>query len=176
MTPQSRALFSSTGLISRSLFHHSDSPNQFYNAGALGLTSALGLGFAVAQPETPVTVVEGDGSVLTDLGNLNLIGHQQPKHFLHILLDDGSYTSCSGEPTVGSELIPDLASVFGYSHIFSIASTDVLQTIINDVNNSRLPGPIMIHMRINKEGGRNFNRPLGMAEIAARFRKHFQLK
>lgn len=173
LTPSSTALFSSTGLISRSLFHYFDSPNQFYNAGAFGLTSSIALGFSCTRRDVPVTIVEGDGSVLTNLGNLNLIGYYQPQNFLHVVLDNGAYVSCSGEETVGSELIPDTAALFGYANVFSISSLAILEAIMRKVNNREMVGPTMVHVKINQAGERNFRRPLGMAEIAKRFRDHF---
>ncbi|GAB4026591.1 MAG: phosphonopyruvate decarboxylase [Candidatus Microgenomates bacterium] len=174
LTPSNRALFSSTGLISRSLFHHFDSPNQFYNAGAFGLTSSIALGFSTASQNVPTTIVEGDGSVLTNLGNLNLIGHQQPQNFLHVVLDNGMYGSCSGEETVGSELIPDMAALLGYANVFSISSLDNLEAIIRKANEEQMIGPTMVHVKINQSGERQFKRPLGMAEIARRFKTHFR--
>lgn len=176
LSPSNRALFSSTGLISRSLFHHFDSPNQFYNAGAFGLTSSIALGFSSVRRDVPVTIVEGDGSVLTNLGNLNLIGHQQPQNFLHVVLDNGAYVSCSGEETVGSELIPDMAALLGYASVFSISSLDNLEAIMREVNNRKMAGPIMVHVKINQAGERRFRRPLGMAEISKRFKDHFTKK
>ncbi len=173
LTPSSRALFSSTGLISRSLFHNFDSPNQFYNAGAFGLTSSIALGFSSVRKDVPTTIVEGDGSVLTNLGNLNLIGYQQPHNFLHVVLDNGAYVSCSGEETVGSELIPDMAALLGYASVFSISSLDSLKAIIRGVNNAQIAGPTMVQVMINRTGGREFGRPLEMAEIAKRFKTHF---
>lgn len=172
-TEQSSAVISSTGLISRSLFHYYDSPNQFYNAGALGLTSSIGLGISSAQPERKVVVIEGDGSVLTNLGNLNLIGYYQPKHFLHIVLDNQSYVSCSGESTIGSGNIPELASVLGYNKVFSVSS---LETVANIIKESQClnSGPVMLHVKINNEGSRRFRRPLEMSFIARRFRNYFQ--
>jgi len=173
LTPPNRALFSSTGLISRSLYHHFDSPNQFYNAGAFGLTSSIALGFSSVKTDVPVTIVEGDGSVLTNLGNINLIGHQQPQNFLHIVLDNGAYVSCSGEETVGSEFIPDMAALLGYANVFSISSLDNLEAILRETSKEQMTGPTMVHVKINQAGERQFRRPLGMAEIAKRFKTHF---
>lgn len=171
--PESSAIVSSTGLISRSLYHYYDSPNQFYNAGAFGLTSSIALGFSLAQPERSVVAVEGDGSVLTNLGNLNLIGHYQPEKFLHVVLDNEAYASCSGEPTIGSYLIPQLASVFGYNQVFSVSTPDAVRAIIEDFQFSG-SGAIMLHVKINDRGERNFKRPLEMSLIARRFKNHFQ--
>jgi len=173
ITPNDRALFSSTGLISRSLYHHFDSSNQFYNAGAFGLTSSIALGFSNARNDVPVTIVEGDGSVLTNLGNINLIGNYYPDNFLHIVLDNSVYASCSGEKTIGSELIPNMASVFGYSKVFSVNSLEKMETILQEANKNQDNGPTMIHLNINQVGERQFKRPLAMTEIAQRFQHHF---
>ena len=173
MTPKNRALISSTGLISRSLYQNFDSPNQFYNAGAFGLTSSIGLGFALAEKQTPVTVVEGDGSVLTNWGNLNLIGYHQPENFLHIVLDNGAYVSCSGEKTIGSELIVQTASICGYTNVFSVASIEMVNKVLQLSNDGQLSGPTLLHIRINTEGERNFKRPLEMDQTARRFKNHF---
>lgn len=173
LTPHNSALFSSTGLISRSLYHHHDSPNQFYNAGAFGLTSSIALGFSLVRPDVPTIVVEGDGSVLTNLGNLNLIGYHKPINFLHIVLDNASYASCSGEPTIGSELIPEIAAVSGYGNVFSITSLESLAAILNKFNGGQLMGANLINLAINQQGERQFKRPLGLPEISRRFRNHF---
>src|SRR3989338_3704067 len=170
----STVIISSTGLISRSMFHHHDSPNQFYNAGGFGLTSSIGLGIALSQPDRKVVVVEGDGSVLTNLGNLNLVGHYQPKNFLHIVLDNQTYASCSGESTIGSDKIPELASILGYGEVFSVSSLDAVAKVI-DRSQCSNSGPIMLHVGINSEGPREFKRPLDMSVIARRFRNHVSI-
>ncbi|MBI5733262.1 hypothetical protein HY967_04945 [Candidatus Jorgensenbacteria bacterium] len=149
------AVVSSTGLISRSIFHHHDGKNQFYNAGAFGLTSAIGLGFAVNRPGVRTIVIEGDGSVLTDVGVLNVIGHFAPPNLLHIVLDNRAYMSCSGEQTYGSEKIPQLAKLFGYRRTFSVQSRDGIFRVLDELR-SASTGPQMIHIRINGSGKRDF--------------------
>jgi len=162
------AVFSSTGLISRSIYENYDSPNQFYNAGALGLTSAIALGFAMARPDIETVIIEGDGSVLADIGNMNLIGYYQPDNFHHIVIDNGVYLSCSGEPTIGSELIPDLAAKFGYNKVVTLTQAEHLQSIMKNTSGLQL-----LHVLVNQKGRRDFSRPTQMAEIARRFRSYF---
>ena len=162
------AVFSSTGLISRSLYHYYDGPNQFYNAGALGLTSSIALGFAMTRPEVKVVVIEGDGSVLADIGILNLIGYYHPSNFHHIVLNNRSYLSCSGEPTIGADLIPQLALDFGYDQIITTTEKDDIISLVNKPNQLK-----MTHILINQEGRRDFDRPVEAAKISRRFRNHF---
>ena len=44
----------------------------------MGLASSIGLGLAMAQPELPVVVLDGDGSLLMNLGSLATIGWVRP--------------------------------------------------------------------------------------------------
>lgn len=169
------AVMSSTGLISRSIFHHHDGENQFYNTGAFGLTSATGLGFAVNRPDVRTIIIEGDGSVLTDVGALNVIGHFAPSNLLHVVLDNRSYMSCSGEQTYGSEKIPQLAKVFGYERVFSVQSKNGVFRALDELHFTST-GPQMVHIRINGAGGKDFKRPLDMMSISGRFRGYFNAK
>nr|MDQ6906015.1 thiamine pyrophosphate-dependent enzyme [Chloroflexota bacterium] len=45
-------------------------PNFFYLQHAMGLASSMGLGIALSRPELPVVVLDGDGSILMNLGSL----------------------------------------------------------------------------------------------------------
>jgi phosphonopyruvate decarboxylase len=166
------AVFSSTGLISRSVFHHHDGPNQFYNAGAFGLTSSIALGFALSNKERKVFAIEGEGSVLTNLGAINIAGHYKPENLIHIVLDNGAYVSCSGEENYGSDKIPKIAKTFGYKRVFSVCTPTGLLTA-SDIINSEPSALQMLHIRIGSEGTRDLKRPVEMAEIAKRFRNHF---
>lgn len=169
------AVFSSTGLISRSIFENFDGPNHFYNAGGFGVTSSIALGFAKSQPETQVMIIEGDGSVLTNLGNLNLIGHYQPKNLIHVVLDNQALVSCSGEPTIGSKHIPSLAHQLGYTKVYSVSTDGAVYQAYNEMLTCN-DGPQMLHIRINTQGRRDFKRPQAMKEIARRFRILFSKK
>jgi len=165
------ATISSTGLISRSIYQNFDSDNQFYNSGAFGLTSMIALGFAVHKKDIKTIAIEGDGSVLTNLGALNVIANYGGDNFIHIVLDNNAYMSCSGEKTFGSEYIPQLASILGYKNVYSVFSKEELETILERVKENC--GPQMVHININRIGERNFRRPLEMASLARRFRKKF---
>lgn len=168
------AVISSTGLISRSIFQHHDGQNQFYNAGAFGLTSAIGLGFAVNRPYVRTIIIEGDGSVLTNVGALNVIGHFAPHNLIHIVLDNRAYMSCSGEQTYGSEKIPELAKVLGYKKILSVHSRNGVSKALDEARFVST-GPQMIHIQINAIGRRDLKRPLDMRSVSERFKGCFNV-
>ncbi len=171
-TPPDVGLVSSTGLISRSLFARHHTPNQFYNAGGFGLTSAIGLGFAVSRPEKRVVVVEGDASCLTNFGNFVTIGHHQPSNMTHIILDNGAYGSCSEERSLsGSAHIPETAARMGYN-VYMANTTDGVSQALHSAH--AYQELTLIYVQTSLGGPREFARPLSMAQNAREFKTHMR--
>ena len=77
-------------------------PNFFYLQHAMGLASSLGLGVALAQPERQVIVLDGDGSLLMNLGGLTTLARYRPPNLLHVVFDNESLLSVGGFPTATS--------------------------------------------------------------------------
>jgi thiamine pyrophosphate-dependent acetolactate synthase large subunit-like protein len=101
--------FFATGMISREAFAFLDRKENFYIIGSMGLVSSLALGVALAQPNKTVIVVDGDGSVLMDMGTLAQVGNLKPRNFLHVVLDNESYESTGNQPSISRDT--DLARV-----------------------------------------------------------------
>jgi sulfopyruvate decarboxylase subunit beta len=82
-------------------------PGFFYLEHAMGLASSLGLGIALARPELPVVVLDGDGSVLMNLGTYTTLARYRPQNLVHVVFDNESLLSVGGFPTAtatGSDL------------------------------------------------------------------------
>ena len=82
-------------------------PNFFYLQHAMGLASSVGLGIALARPELPVVVLDGDGSLLMNLGGLTTLARYRPRNLVHVVFDNESLLSVGGFPTAtatGSDL------------------------------------------------------------------------
>ena len=77
-------------------------PNFFYLQHAMGLASSLGLGVALAQPSRPVVVLDGDGSLLMNLGGLTTLARYRPRNLVHVVFDNESLLSVGGFPTATS--------------------------------------------------------------------------
>jgi sulfopyruvate decarboxylase subunit beta len=86
------------GIPSQELHAIDDQPTNFYMLGTMGLASSIGLGLALAQPK-PVIVIDGDGSILTNLGTLPTIGNNAPGNYILLIVDNGSYGSTGDQPT-----------------------------------------------------------------------------
>ena len=65
----------------------------------MGLASSIGLGLALARPDLRVFVVDGDGSLLMNLGSLATIGWTRPPNLVLIVWDNGEYGTTGGQDT-----------------------------------------------------------------------------
>lgn len=116
------------GFPSRELYAAADRPENFYMLGSMGLASSIGLGLALARPERKVIVLDGDGSVLMNLGTLATIGHHAPDNYLLVILDNCCYGSTGSQPTCTSQRT-DLALVAraaGVQHICTVTTPEGL--------------------------------------------------
>ena len=77
-------------------------PNFFYLLHAMGLASSVGLGIALSRPDSPVVVLDGDGSVLMNLGGLTTLARYRPRNLVHVVFDNESLLSVCGFPTATS--------------------------------------------------------------------------
>jgi len=77
-------------------------PNFFYLEHAMGLASSTGLGLALCLPEEKVVVLDGDGSLLMNLGSLSTMARYKPRNLVHIVFDNESLLSVGGFPTATS--------------------------------------------------------------------------
>lgn len=160
-------LVSSLGLISREIYERHDSANKFYVPGSMGLTSSIGLGIALSQPDTAVFVVEGDGSLLMNLGAMVTVGNCLPAHFVHIVLDNTAYASCNEERSLSSVAhLETIATVVGYRYTRVAESQEALCEALRECAGR---GPAFILARIELGGRRDFARPLQLERLGRRF-------
>jgi len=86
------------GLPSRELYSLSDKPSHFFMLGSMGMASSIGLGLALAQKKR-VYVIDGDGSLLMNLGSLATLARQTPKNYCLVVVDNKGYGSTGHQPT-----------------------------------------------------------------------------
>jgi thiamine pyrophosphate-dependent acetolactate synthase large subunit-like protein len=77
-------------------------PQNFYMLGSMGLTIPIGLGVAIAQPQRHVVALEGDGSLLMQLGCLATVAMLKPKNLTMVIWDNGIYQITGNQPTPGA--------------------------------------------------------------------------
>ena len=92
-------IVASLGHPAYDLFAAGDRPQNFYTWGSMGLASSIGLGLALARPDVRVIVLDGDGSLLMNLGSLATIGLLRPANLIVVVMDNQEYATTGGQPT-----------------------------------------------------------------------------
>src|SRR5579875_3834122 len=87
--------------------------------GSMGKAGSTGLGVALAVPTLRVWVLDGDGSLLMNLGTLVTEASQAPRNFYHFVLENGVYRTTGGQPIPGHEQVSfaGLARGAGFPHV-----------------------------------------------------------
>jgi len=91
-------IVASLGHPAYDLYAAGDRPANFYTWGSMGLASSIGLGLAMARPDLRVFVLDGDGSLLMNLGSLATIGWVRAENLVVIVWDNGEYATTGGQP------------------------------------------------------------------------------
>jgi len=91
-------------------------PLNYIMVGAMGLGSSHALGLALGRPDKRVIVLDGDGSLLMNLGSLVTIGEAAPKNLVHFVVENGTYEANGSHPIPGRGRVdfPELAMAAGY--------------------------------------------------------------
>lgn len=121
-------LICNIGYPSRELYAANDRPENFYMLGSMGLASSIGLGLALARRDRQVIVLDGDGSVLMNLGTLATIAHAAPRSYLLVILDNCCYGSTGSQPTCtcqGTDLAA-MALAAGVEKVRTVCSSEDL--------------------------------------------------
>lgn len=128
ITSQDGLIVSNLGFPSRELYAIADKPENFYMLGSMGLASSVGLGLALSQHKR-VFVIDGDGSVLMNMGSLATIAHHAPDNFCLIIVDNTSYGSTGSQPSYTAQKT-DLAAVAkgaGNKHVVRVKTVSGLR-------------------------------------------------
>lgn len=135
------------------VWHACDTSDQHHvdALGCMGSASSLGLGLALGAPTRKVAVLDGDGSLMMQLGSLVTIGEHAPSNYYHFVFENRAYETSGNQPVPGTSRgsIRDLAVAAGYAsaHVFGIAET--FAAAIEDVLAE--PGPVMIVLQVERE-------------------------
>jgi len=99
------------GACAQELYDLGHKENFFYLQHAMGLASSIGLGLALHLPHEQIVVLDGDGSVLMNLGTLATLARYRPRNLVHFIFDNGSLLSTGGFDSHTTSGITDLAAI-----------------------------------------------------------------
>jgi phosphonopyruvate decarboxylase len=94
--------------------------------GFMGGASSMGLGLALARPDRRVIVLDGDGSLLMQLGSLATNAGAAPRNFVHLLFKNGVYHTSGAQGIPGGISVDFvlMAKGAGYRQVLSIDTLD----------------------------------------------------
>jgi len=127
----------------------SPSPLNMTCIGFMGGASTLALGIALAQPERRVIVLDGDGSLLMQLGSLATVAGASPKNFCHILFQNGVYETSGNQPIAAAGRIDFAAMALGAGYHAAYTFDDIgrfreeLAGILDE------DGPVFVSLKID---------------------------
>jgi phosphonopyruvate decarboxylase len=125
----------------------------FFANGAMGLGSSHALGLALAFPDRRVVVLDGDGSLLMNLGSLVSIAAAAPKNLVHFVCDNECYEANGGHPIPNPKVdFTGLARSAGYAHVHDFSELRSFEQQVGHVLTQ--DGPVFATLHVQK------NRPL----------------
>lgn len=114
------------GFPSRELYDIKDREKNFYMIGSMGLASSIGLGLALAKPDEDVVVIDGDGSLLMNMGSLATVFANNPRNLTWIVIDNGAYGSTGNQDTYAQVLdLVDIARGVGFKNSYNFKDVDL---------------------------------------------------
>ena len=149
-------------------------PNFFYLQHAMGLASSTGLGLALCLPEQTVIVMDGDGSLLMNLGSLSTMARYRPKKMVHIVFDNESLLSVGGFPTAtstGTDL-EGIARAAGVPIVSTVRSVDSFRAAVTDAVQGQELTTIIA--KVEAKGPAAYVTGLSLLENRFQFRRHIQ--
>lgn len=126
------------GAVSFEWAHHTEEHPRSAHLGQMGDVVGLALGLALALPHRKVVCLDGDGSVLMELGQLVAMGQHCPSNLVVFVVDNGVYESIgwgeNGRRTTATSHSSNLASIAascGVPHTADITTQDQLSEEID---------------------------------------------
>jgi phosphonopyruvate decarboxylase len=120
-------------------------------SNGMSKASSVGLGIAIGAPDRKVLVMDGDGSLLMNLGTLVTVATESPANFYHFVFENGVYAITGGQPTPGVGVV-DFAGLAIASGYRSAHKFDDLEHLASDLPGIMSnPGPTMIVIKSNIE-------------------------
>jgi len=162
------AIIASLGHPAYDLFAAGDRDLNFYTWGSMGLASSVGLGLAMARPTERVIVLDGDGSLLMNLGSLATIGWTKPANLVLVVWDNEKYGTTGGQDTATAHGA-DLEAAARAMGVTMTATTRTAEEFERTLTRARSePGPWVIVAKVD-ESAPTSKPPLDYVLIKQRF-------
>jgi len=115
---------------------------------SMGKASSVGLGLALARPETKVMVFDGDGSLVMNLGTMLTIVNMAPPNLTHFIFENRIYRTTGGQPVpnAGRFSFAALARDAGYAHVYELEELKDLENTMETIMSQG--GPTFVCLKV----------------------------
>ena len=160
---------SNLGAPSRELFNIKDRDENFYMLGSMGLVSSIAFGIAISKPQRKVLCIDGDGSILMNLGSLTTIANNELNNLTLIVIDNSTYGSTGDQKTYTSKhtKLEIIARGAGFKSIFVIEKKEEIPQKLKNLSE----GCHFILIKVSPGNAKVKNIPLQPENIKERFIK-----
>jgi thiamine pyrophosphate-dependent acetolactate synthase large subunit-like protein len=118
-------------------------------ANGMSKASSVALGIALGRPDKKVIVLDGDGSLLMNLGSLVTVAGKAPANYYHFVFDNGMYSVTGGQPLPHRADYKGLAAASGYKAAFDFDDLESFATELPRI--MRLQGPVLVNLKTTPE-------------------------
>jgi sulfopyruvate decarboxylase subunit beta len=128
------------------------SPLNYLSHGAMGLASSHALGLALGRPDKRVIVLDGDGSLLMNIGTLVSAAEAAPKNLIHFVCENGTYEANGGHPIPGRGKVSfaGLARSAGYKSVHEFSDLKIFEQQVGAILAEE--GPVFIDLKVEPAG------------------------
>ena len=149
-------------------------PNFFYLQHAMGLASSTGLGLALGLPDQKIVVLDGDGSLLMNLGSLSTMARYRPRNLVHVVFDNESLLSVGGFPTAtstGTDL-EGIARAAGVPRVLTVRTVEDFGTAVTGALDGTQLTTVVA--KVEATGPAGYVTNLSLVENRFQFRRYIQ--
>jgi phosphonopyruvate decarboxylase len=127
-------------------------PLNYLSHGAMGLASSHALGLALGRPDKRVIVLDGDGSLLMNIGTLVSVAEAAPRNLFHFVCENGTYEANGGHPIPGRGKVSfaGLARSAGYKSVHEFADLKIFEQQAGAILAEQ--GPVFVNLKVEPAG------------------------
>jgi thiamine pyrophosphate-dependent acetolactate synthase large subunit-like protein len=130
----------------------------YFSVGAMGLDSSHALGLALGRPDRRVICLQGDGSLLMNLGCLVTIAAAAPKNLVHFVVQNGTYEANGMHPIPNADLdFAAMARAAGIAHVHDFVDLANFEQQAGHV--VKQAGPVFATLRVEPSKPLSYDYP-----------------
>ena len=173
-----RVVVTNMGAVAAELQSIGHRPNFFYLQHAMGLASSMGLGIALSKPDRHVIVLDGDGSVLMNLGGLTTLARYRPRNLTHVVFDNESLLSVStarGDFPTATSTGSDLARIAAAAGVPRTITVSAIAALVQALDEAIAAGDLStIVAKVEAVGPPAYVTDLSLLENRFQFQRYLR--